>query len=384
MGMDINEDRIKDNLSLFSFPRLSGTIHEKKAFELAKTKMEDLGHDPIIQPFEFSTFYSRVYPKITFPLVFWIILVLFLDINLTFILVNLVVVILIYLPFFLLTRNPENIKIGKCLSSQNLYTIIKAREKEDDNIANVFFMAHLDSKGQLFTARIRFLSIFTWIVSFIIIIILLIIRSIISSQVYLSFNIIMIAFLAINLSVVLILGFNVVNNKSKGVVDDASGISCVLELLTYFSAAENHIPKVNMWFILTGAEESGTMGIRFFHKFLENVDPKNTIVYNFESLGKSLAVFISNNTLNNQNGYYLRFRNLAEQYGHNSYVSPISRGIHTDGIYLFRKGYNLFEYGSPEVGKFMHSKHDSLLNVDTSLLKQICKFVIKTLEDLIK
>ncbi|MFX1599115.1 MAG: hypothetical protein ACFFB6_00805, partial [Promethearchaeota archaeon] len=66
----IDEKNIKANLEVFTFPRLSGTIAEEKAFKLAVEKVERLNLNYLIQEFEFSTFYSRIYPKIIFSLGF--------------------------------------------------------------------------------------------------------------------------------------------------------------------------------------------------------------------------------------------------------------------------------------------------------------------------
>ena len=62
----IDEKRIITNLEAFSFPRLSGTEGENKAFNLALEKIRDLEIEPEIQKFTFSTFFSRVYQKIVF------------------------------------------------------------------------------------------------------------------------------------------------------------------------------------------------------------------------------------------------------------------------------------------------------------------------------
>jgi len=43
----IDEKHLKENLKSFSFPRLSGTDGEKKALDLARSKVEDLNHDPL-------------------------------------------------------------------------------------------------------------------------------------------------------------------------------------------------------------------------------------------------------------------------------------------------------------------------------------------------
>ena len=52
----IDENRIKENLKSFSFPRLSGTDDERKAFNLAFKKLEQLKVIPLSQEFVFSTF----------------------------------------------------------------------------------------------------------------------------------------------------------------------------------------------------------------------------------------------------------------------------------------------------------------------------------------
>ena len=76
----IDENRMKQNLKEFSFPRLSGTIHEKMAFQLAHDKIKELGLSPLIQKFEFSTFFSRIYPKIGFISGFFLLLLFYLNI----------------------------------------------------------------------------------------------------------------------------------------------------------------------------------------------------------------------------------------------------------------------------------------------------------------
>jgi putative aminopeptidase FrvX len=244
--MSINENRIRNRIKNFSFPRLSGTEFEEKASKLAQEEIKNMGLEPQLQQFQFSTFYSRVYPKITFPL---------------------------------------------------------------------------------------------------------------------------------------ILSLNTTNNNSKGVVDDASGVACVLELLNHYSEPQNRLKGFTFWFVLTGAEETGTMGIRNFYNIISEKDTETSLVNNFESLGKSVAVFISKNNLENNPSYYNYFEEKAEKYNFRTQVSSVSRGVHTDGIYLFQKGFNLFEFGSTDVGKYMHSKFDTLENVDAGVLKKLCKFLVELLEE---
>jgi len=373
--MEIHSTRIRENLELFSFPRLSGTQFEKEAFNLAKQKVEELGLNPKVQNFKFSTFYSRIYPKIVFPLVFWIFLTLFLNINLFFLLISLIISFIVFFPFFILTRKPEKIRLGKVLESQNLYIKLSAEpNSKSDKIYDIFFMAHLDSKGQRITARTRGISIFIFTISIISIIVILVLRGLLTFLKSL-FTIIGVFPLFMLLIAVIILSTNTTNNESKGVIDDASGIACVLELLHAFIAKNDTQRKYNLWFVLTGAEESGTMGIRFFYKLIKDMKRNRVIIHNFESLGKSINIITTKSSLNNHPNYYEFIQEKAEENNYTLFVNPLSRGIHTDGIYLAQNDFTLFEYESSEVGKYMHSKNDSLENVNVDMLAELCKFV---------
>jgi hypothetical protein len=373
--MEIISKRLRENLELFSFPRLSGTEHEKVAFNLAKGKIETLNLKPKIQSFKFSTFYSRTYPKISFPLIFWIFLTFYLNFNPFFLTTSLLIPLIIFFPFFLITRKPENITIGKKLDSQNLYTILNADTCYNPNeIYDIFFIAHLDSKGQRITARTRGISIFLLVLSILLNIAILLSREIFS-MFYNLFTIMAIFPLITLFTAVLILSTNTTNNKSKGVVDDASGIVCVLELLYLFSHMDRSKSKCNLWFVFTGAEESGTMGIRFFYDLIKDLPRERTIIHNFESLGKSVNIVVSKNTLKLHPDYYNFIQRTAQERKYKIFVNPLTRGIHTDGIYLAQNDFSLFEYGSSEVGRFMHSETDSLENVDTKILGELCLFI---------
>lgn len=385
--MPINQSRIKTNIEDFSFPRLSGTKYEKQAFSIAKKKIHDLGLEPQIQKFKFSTFYSRIYPKITFPITFWIVLTFYLKLPPFFLIGNLFIISLFFLPFFIATRKPEKIRFGKVLKSQNLFlklnrnTIASTHELQQKEIKNIFFIAHLDSKGQRFIARTRFLSILSYTFSLITLGVIIFLRDTILLQISLILSIISFFPLVINFVSVLILTLNTTNNDSKGVVDDASGVACVLELIHHYRNPKNRINGVNLWFVLTGAEETGTMGIRNFYETIKHLNTENTLINNFESLGKSVAVFISKNNLENNPEYYDQFEKKAAKYNFRTQVSSVNRGVHTDGIYLFQKGFNLFEFGSTDVGKHMHSEYDTLGNVDVSVLKKLCDFLVELLDE---
>ena len=115
----IDEKNIKENLKVFTFPRLSGTPAEERAFQLAIEKVERLDLNYLIQEFEFSTFYSRIYPKIAFSLGFLLIFILFLGIESLLIFVLSIILTSILLILFILMRHPEKYKLYKRLKSAN-------------------------------------------------------------------------------------------------------------------------------------------------------------------------------------------------------------------------------------------------------------------------
>ena len=131
----IDETRIRENLELISFPRLSGTEYEKKAFNILKKKIEDLNLKPSVQSFSFTSFYPRIYQKIVFILSFWTLFVLYLNIEGIFTTLNLILILIIFVPVFIITRKPEKIRIGKKRTSQNLFVKI-LRDSENSEFNN--------------------------------------------------------------------------------------------------------------------------------------------------------------------------------------------------------------------------------------------------------
>jgi hypothetical protein len=378
----IDKEHIKENLELFSFPRLSGTEYEKKAFTIALKQIKDLGYSPEIQKFQFSTFFGRIYPKFAFPILFWVFFTLYLYLNNAFVVINITIALLIYIPLFLLTRKPENIRMGKLLDSQNLYVKIESKNsKEQNDSPNLIFMAHIDSKGQTITARLRAYTVLLLFISLFLIILILILRAVFgfSNQLYIFYTYFGIGPIVGLLIGTLIFTFNKTNNKSKGVVDNASGVVCVLEIMKYFAIEKNVLNNYNVWFVLTGAEETGTMGIRYFYRLMKSFNKNKTIINNFESLGNKVIILASRSNIKSKKKYFKFVLNKAKEYGFRAIVNPVTIGLHTDGAYLLKKGYNTYEHGSPGVGKFMHSEKDSINNVNIDLMETLCNFHVESM-----
>ncbi|TFG20568.1 MAG: M20/M25/M40 family metallo-hydrolase [Promethearchaeota archaeon] len=361
----IDGNRIKENLEEFVFPRLSGTENEKKAFKIAKKKIEKLQLSPLVQEFSFTTFYPRVYQKLVFTLGFWLLFVLYLNFGYLFFFINLAIILLIYIPIYFITRNPENIKIGKKRRSQNLYVSL---EEENKN-KNILFLCHLDSKGQRLPIKYRGLFFKLWVYSLIFGLIIIIFKNILFTQYSFWLYIIGIVPIGINLISTVMIDLNITNNKSPGATDNASGIVTVLELLNHYSNPKFRLKNYNLWFIFTGAEETGTMGIRNFYKIIEHLEREKSIMFNFDTIGRGLDVWTSTERA-------IHFKN-AENL--NAFIHTKKKFIRTgrsDAYYLKKKNFRGFGFGDQSSYKYVHTINDTIDKVDTFLLEKLCKHII--------
>ncbi|MFX1590515.1 MAG: M28 family peptidase [Promethearchaeota archaeon] len=370
----IDETRIFNNIKEFSFPRLSGTGFEKKAFNIAKNKIEELNLEPKKQDFSFSIFYSRIYPKVALTILSWLVLVLYLNFNLIFNIVNLSIIFILILILIIYTRNPEKIKFGHEYHSQNLFVKISSQAKNESSNYNFFLLSHLDSKGQSFSIKIRIQLYFTWIITFSLGLLITTLNSFFLREDYLILNIFSIFIICFNYLAIIILWINRTNNRSKGVIDDASGISCVLELLNYYSNPENTLKKCNLWFVFTGAEESGTMGVRNFYKNIKNFDRDNTFIINFDSIAKNINLW-DHGLLNNK--YFKSFNYILENKDIMTLEKKTYRfyiGTYSDGLFLLNKRFNGLGNGDRSIYNYVHSKFDDLDKIEISVLKKLCHF----------
>ena len=212
----IDENRILKNLKEFSFPRLSGTELEKKSFNIAKKKIEELNLNPIVQEFLFSTFYSRLYPKISLALFNWFLFIIFLNFHVIFNIINMVILFILILIMIILTRKPEKIKFGRKYRSQNVFVKLSSQHNNESSENNIFLFSHLDSKGQVFSIKIRIRLYFIWIISYPLSLILNILVSFYMLHLYLFLYILSILILAVNCIATIMIWLNTTNNKSVG------------------------------------------------------------------------------------------------------------------------------------------------------------------------
>jgi hypothetical protein len=391
----IDEDRIKKNLEIFSFPRLSGTENERRAFNIAKAKIMELKLNPLIQNFSFSTFYSRIYPKIALVLSFWILWVLTINNDFSVIILYLIIISSIYLILFLYTRKPERITIGKKRESQNLIVKLPANVNNSndihrsnhrnvkDNDKNVYFLSHLDSKGQRFSINMRIKSYKIWLYSSLIIVIIYFLKFIITSHFFTWFYFLGVFFLCVNFICTIIIVINSTNNKSLGAIDNASGVVCVMELLNHYLEENSILQNFNLNFVFTGCEETGTIGIRHFHNSLKFINRKKAIVFNFDGISRNTEAFGKRKNSSIYKKFYEIFKKEAYKQRIELKVNRFYIGVHSDGIYMLRKKRFLgIGFGDSDSYKFVHSVRDTIDKVDSLVLKQLCQLIVNFIEKL--
>jgi Zn-dependent M28 family amino/carboxypeptidase len=175
-----------------------------------------------------------------------------------------------------------------------------------------------------------------------------------------------------NILVAFLLLLNTTDNSSVGAIDNGSGIACNLELVHYYSITENRLENYNLWFLFTGAEECGTMGVKHFYNNMKNLNPDKSIIFNFESIATNVVLFpggkegdnardIDSLLLNNN-------RNLTVRH----YITNRIFGTHSDGGFLGDKGLNGFGIGGMEVYDYMHTSRDTLDKIDAKILEKLC------------
>jgi len=381
----INERRIRNKLKEFSFPRLSGTQNEYKMFELIKTELESLNLSCNVQSFSFTKFYPKIYQKVTFSLTIWFLLVFFFAYNLLFILINLIIILSIFIPMFIITRNPSEIRIGKKYNSNNVYLNIsdnssKNSLKETIGENNLFLIAHIDSKGQTLPMLLRVINIRLWIYSLIASVILIVLKNFLFFN-SIFFNIVTLIPLIVNLITTVIVLLNFSRNNSPGAIDDGTGLATLIELLHYFSSEDFSIKNYNLWFLFTGSEENGTMGIRNFFKLMNGFSKEKTKFLNIDSIAQKIDVWGPVNNSERDKGFYRSFMDLTRGDDLTFHFKPfIFATIRSDAYYLKTKGYRGFSIGDVTIYKYIHSKKDTIDKVDTRVLVKLCKIIISFLK----
>ena len=311
--------------------------------------------------------------KISLSLLSWLLVVLFLNIHPVFNIVNLFLILISIVVLILLTRFPEKLKIGREYHSQNLFVNIPSQFKNITSDCNVFLFSHLDSKGQAFSIKIRIQLYFIWIISFPLSLLINILNYFVFFEDIFFLYILAFLILIINCMTTIMLWLNTTNNNSKGAIDNASGISCVLEILHYFSDPENRLKNIDLNFVFTGAEESGTVGIRYYYERIKNCDRDKTYTINFDSIAKRVFLWdhgLINNKFFKSINFILENKEIMSlEKTHRFYI-----GSYSDGLFLLRKKFQGIGNGDKSSYPYIHSVKDDVDKIEITTLKKLSQF----------
>jgi len=407
-----NEERLYEYIKTFSFPRLAGTEGEEKAVNLTVKTFKKIGfnnEDIKQEPFQFSDFYSTTLIKLIAMItcVFLLAFLLFSYIEILISLFILGVLTLIVLLILRGLKSPEDPGFwgkyyGEIFDATNVFVKVPAKNISKSKAGNILISAHLDSKSQNLKTQWRvniyriFLfggisfSLFTiakaiWYLLVMVFIFSIRIRIWILAGLIMDFGLWLSAGFVIIAN--LFLMFLTTQNKSTGALDNATGMSIVFELSSYFRTHPLH--NFNLWFCQFSAEELGTMGSRIFlnnheHLFTKekvfqfNIDmisckgcKHNRIEY-VESYGiipkKELTSILSN---------YLE--KAARKKNIDIYGIHFLTGAHTDSLPFHAREFNAIDLGSISATKWAHTPEDNADKVDPKILKDTCILLKKAL-----
>jgi len=395
------KERIYNYVKKFCFPRLAGTANEKKAVKLVVDTFKEIGF-PESQinkrQFEFSDFYSTSLIKLVMVLnlIFNLVLLLLFYIHVFLTIAVIALMALIVSLIFKGLRYPEKRGFwgeyfGNIYSATNVTVKIPSKKLSEEQAGNIIISAHLDSKSQTYKTfwRINFYRL--WLYSGLLqgvfyIIFVLNVFSVIKVDPRFILYGSWISVILISLSNILLMFLNT-HNKSSGALDNATGISIVFELSSFFR--KNPLNYFNIWFCQFSAEELGTMGSRIFVDDHESEFVKGRIFqFNFD------IVSCANHRLN-QIEYFKsygifprkkiapllsKYINLAADKD-NIIIKGfhLSTGAHTDSVPFHLRDYDAIDITTRAGALYTHSEDDSLDKVDPKILIQTCKLFKKVI-----
>ncbi|MFX1444633.1 MAG: M28 family peptidase [Promethearchaeota archaeon] len=396
----INTEKLFEYVKLFSFPRLAGTEGERKAVKLVSETFKKIGfqNEQITkQNFEFSNFYSTIFIKLMIVMNIFIISILLLVKYLYpfLILIIICIMFIILISTHRLFRHPElncfwEKHFGKNISATNVFAKIPADTSSQRELGDIIVSAHLDSKSQTYQTIWRVLLFRIWMyfeiffgICYFIFIIDYHEFSIYFRETILIFEF----FIGLSAALVILSNFFLLflntENKSLGALDNASGMSIVFELSSFFKI--NPLNNFNIWFCQFSAEEIGTMGSRnFIDKYEYQFVKGKTFQINFDmvsaqNLKKNQVEFIKSYGLLPRKKIspilndYIQESARLENININSF--HVTVGAHTDSIPFHLRKFDSIDITTRSAAKYTHSREDVPEKVDPIILTEAYSLV---------
>lgn len=361
-------------------PRASGTLNEKKAADYIKSVFENLKINCNVEKFKTPSSFSITYGLIYF-------LSVISTIFFTFSVLTGFIISLIALVIFWEEIHTRGIlsKIFSTKISQNVLGEIPAKSTP---LNTVFLVAHYDSSkaGPMFNPKFvknfRFLFLLNFF-SMIVISINLFVGIFFKEILFIlwMFSLPFAIFLSISILLLIIREFFF--QATPGANDNASGVCVMLNVAE--EIAKSPFEKTQVYFLATGAEEVGMIGmLNFLKKYRGKY--KNAYFINLDNLGSGILRYVT------KEGMIKTYKSCSElKYfaknvilEHNLDIRPfVYKTMATDAYALLVRGFKAMSIvGADEHGILpnWHWITDTLENIKIENIKECQKFVLEMIK----
>ena len=281
-GLDgYNPQRVMEQIRALSVPRRTGSAGEKKAVDYLTETFRAMKLPLSREKFTFSTFPAKIGTRLAI-LLLWLTPILALSLRAISTKGSAVVF------FSVLVASFTGLKWNRFVErlydlgfmrkeSENLFAILKPEEV----LGRIVLLTHYDSKSQSLPLYVRLILYTVFFVGLAGVSLLALIFQISGSDtliVYLWAPSLLLTIPSFLLS------FNFSGNRSPGGIDNASGVSLLIELAR--NLKDRGIAGIEVIFLFTGAEEEGLAGaLRFMQGKGSEYHPHNTYFVNIDGIG---------------------------------------------------------------------------------------------------
>ncbi|MBD3256079.1 MAG: M28 family peptidase [Candidatus Lokiarchaeota archaeon] len=393
MEQEYNENNAYNITKRLAFPRLIGSEGEKKAINIVVDEFEKAGFnkEEIYRESFNTSFYNWKFVRFVFiPLGILLILIalsFYFNLWLT-ILLN--VIFIVSASKVLGFASSSEIKLfkddSKNLKTENIFTRIKCETAKK----KVIFMAHWDSKSQIFPSILRIVFFMVVVFGFLGLTLLFMVLSVI--QIFISFSFPLLNYILLGISIfVSSIGFlnffNKTQNKSPGALDNAASVGTVIELARYYK--HRSMDEIDLTFLITGSEELNLAGAKFFIKqHRSEYEHDSSFFINFDTIGGEgvLRIITSYGLPRKTSSKKLNdlFLSAAKRMDIDAKNVYLPTGAWSDYMPIVKQGFEACWLSSSSGLAKIHTKKDDMSLVSEIGLKNVLKLTIKVVKKLMK
>ena len=361
----VYKDQVFEHITNLAYNRNASSVGETKAITYIKDELEKAQIDANIEHFEFSGA-RRMVMRIFYTLFITYLLIF-----------RLFLVIITYYIIKTLFARTRRLTFIKKEESKNIYTLVSARNGSDLRPL-VIFTAHYDSFASMIPYKFQKVLFFIFRV---IVIPVLGVQVIIASFLILDivyyesfsqyiFNLIILSSIVqfIVIAIIVLLVYEI--NRSYGSIDNASGVSILIELAKEINGKP--LENIDVLFLWTGAEEWGNKGAKHFYKehkkdILLKYDIANSYNINIDMVGSYIGLvdkigIIRKRKINENLNDLLS--ESAEELNiplvkYSAQVEPTSDQIVFRKLKKVQKKFQIAFFHSAKDSKFIHSSQDT-------------------------